>query len=729
MSRIVPVARVCVRHRVLVPLAWALLSAVLIGLAVLVPSSASTEFRLPDSESQRAADLLTRAGFGELAAGDGTLVLAAPAGVREPAVRAAVTDLVRRMNEVPGVHVSDPYAPPAGRISADGQVASAELSLGRADAPELAERAAEIRRIRDETRVPGLTVELAGDDFAEGTAGGLAEGVGLLAAAVILLMAFGSLIAAGLPLLVAVVGVGCGAALLVLLRHVVAMPDYAVYVTVMIGLGVGIDYALLVVTRYRAALARGAEVSAAVVEAMATAGRSVLFAGATVVLAVSGMLFLGPELGGGLALAAAGGVLMVMLAALTLLPALLGLVGTRIDRFGLPHRRDTAVDRPTLSHRWSRIVQRRPWPMALAALGLLALLTAPIVDLRLGWSDAGNRPVSDTTRRAYDLLSGAFGPGANGPLLLVAAPEDGAPPVPGLQAVVDEVARTPGVAAVSPVTPTPDGTAAVAVVLPTSGPQDEATTELVHRLRDHVLPAATDGRTRVLVTGANAASIDFAELTARRLPWLVGAVLLASLLLLVGVFRSVLVPLKAVAVNLLSVGAAYGVVVAVFQWGWLGQLVGLGRGGPVDAWVPVMLFVVVFGLSMDYEVFLLSRIREEYLRTRDNTRAVAEGLARTARVITAGAAIMVCVFATFGAFDERALKTIGIGLATAVLVDATVVRLVLVPAAMQLLGDRNWWWPGRGSRAGSTTPPPGTEVAGTRVPAVDQVPAEDPLSR
>ncbi|MGX7673448.1 MMPL family transporter [Plantactinospora sp. DSM 117369] len=712
MFGLAPTARACVRHRWLVLLGWAVLTAALLGLAGALPSTARVDFRMPGSESQRAADLLAEAGFGDLGAPDGTLVVAAPAGVRDPAVRAALDGLLHRLDEVPGVSVGSPYQPPGGQVSADGRIGTAEIGLGPgASAPEQAERAAQVSAIRDAFDAPGITVELAGDAFAETSAGGLAEGVGLLAAAVILLVAFGSLIAAGLPLLVAVVGVGCGSALLVLLRHVVTMPDFAIYLTVMIGLGVGIDYALLVVTRYRSALARGVDVPEAVVEAMETAGRSVLFAGTTVIIAVSGMLFLGPELGGGLALAAGCGVLLVMLAALTLLPALLGLVGRRIDRFGLPHRRSTghptvephpgvAAVRSAPAYRWSRVVQRRPWLLTSVALGLLVLLTLPALELRLGWSDASDRPTSDTTRRAYDLVTAGFGPGANGPLLLVAAdPAGGADPAKaadttGLRGAARAVADTPGVVAISEVVPLGGGIS-VAVVTPRTGPQAAETGQLVHRLRDEVLPPFAEPGFPILVSGANAAGIDFAELSVRRLPWLAGAVLVASFLLLTVVFRSLLVPLKAVLVNLLSVGAAYGVIVAIFQWGWLAGPLGTGDGGPVDAWVPTMLFVVVFGLSMDYEVFLLSRIREEYLRTRDNAGSVADGLAATARVITAAAAIMVCVFVAFAAFDDRSLKMMGIGLATAVLVDATIVRLVLVPAAMQLLGDRNWWLPGR----------------------------------
>ncbi|MGP3931812.1 MMPL family transporter [Nonomuraea sp. KM88] len=463
-------------------------------------------------------------------------------------------------------------------------------------------------------------MELAGDDFADFTPGGLTEGIGLLAAAIVLLVAFRSLIATVLPLVIGVVGVACGVALLTVLGHLVDTPGFAVYLTIMLGLGVGIDYALLIVTRFRAGLDEGLGVAEAVTRAMRTAGRSVLLAGLIVIVTGSGILFLGPSIGGGIALSAGCGVLMVMLASLTLLPALLALVGTRIDRFALSRR---SAARP-LAYRWSRVVQRRPWLMGTVALLALAALALPGTQLRVGWSDAGNRPVSDTTRRAHDLLARGFGPGMEAPLILA----------------VRDTGRAP--------------------------------------LGDVVRRAA-----------ATAAAIDYARHASGRMPWMVGAVLLASFVLLAGVFRSVVLPVKAIAVNLLSIGAAYGVVVAVFQQDVLGQ----GTAGPIDAWVPTMLFVITFGLSMDYEVFLLSRIREEYLTHGDDSRAVAGGLAATARVITAAATIMFCVFAAFGAFDDRALRVMGVGLAAAVLVDATVVRLVLVPAAMEVLGARNWWFP------------------------------------
>ncbi|WP_433366217.1 MMPL family transporter [Streptosporangium sp. CA-115845] len=686
MTSLNSLARFCARRRWLVLLAWLALAAALVVGAARAPGVTTDDFTLPGSESQRAADLLGD----RPAEPQGSLVVSAPSGVRAPGVRQAVTGLIARMNTVPGVEVATrtpagaagrsqvPPEAPYGQVSADGTVATVPIRhTGE-------EGAARLKEIRDAFRAPAaapasgtpavplLTVELFGEDFADFTPGGLTEGIGLLAAAVILLVAFRSLIAAVLPLLVGVTGVVCAASLLSLLGNFVPTPGFAVFVTIMLGLGVGIDYALLVVTRFRASLGEGRTVEDAVVRAMTTAGRSVLFAGITVIITGAGILFLGPSVGGGIALAAGCGVLMVMLAALTLLPALLSLLGTRVDRFSLPFRRGTAG---SWARRWSGAVQRRPFLAGALALGLLLGLALPAASLRFGWSDAGNRPISDTTRRAHELLAGGFGPGAAGPLVLVSAGP--------LGPAVAQAASTPGVADVTALDER------TALVVPETGPQDEATTGLVHALRAE-LPAP------VLVTGGTAAGIDFAEHSFDRLPGTAGAVLLASFVLLVPVFRSLVVPLKAIAVNLASIGASYGAVVAIFQW----DVFGLGTGGPIDAWVPMMLFVVTFGLTMDYEVFLLSRIQEEYARTRDNSGAVTEGLAATARVITAAAAIMFCVFAAFGTFDDRALQIMGIGLAAAVLIDATVVRLVLVPSVMELLGDRNWWFPGTAGRSG-----------------------------
>jgi RND superfamily putative drug exporter len=433
----------------------------------------------------------------------------------------------------------------------------------------------------------------------------------------------------------------------------------------------------------------------ATVRAIDTAGRAVLFAGITVVISVCGLLAMDLDTFRAVAAASALAVLLTMLAAVTLLPALLGFARERIDRFGLPHRhRAEGATREGFWVRWSHVVQRHPWPPLLAALGLLLLLAVPVLDLRLGFSDAGNRVETDTTRQAYDLLSEGFGPGFNSPFLLVAELPGGEPDFAAFESLTGQLNGQDGIAYASPPQSNTEGDTAISIVVPSTAPQDEATTKLVERLRDDIIPPAEAGTTaNILVGGAQAGVVDFVDYTADRMPLFIGAVLLLSFLLLLVVFRSILVPIKAVILNMLSLGASFGVIVAVFQWGWARQLVGIGKEGPIEAWAPLMIFAIVFGLSMDYEVFLLSRIKEEYDRTKNNNVAVADGLAATARVITAAAAIMVCVFGSFVLGHDRALKLLGFGMAIAVLIDATIVRMVLVPATMELLGDRNWWIP------------------------------------
>jgi RND superfamily putative drug exporter len=468
----------------------------------------------------------------------------------------------------------------------------------------------------------------------------------------------------------------------------------------MIGIGVGIDYALFIVTRYRSALAQGHPPRQAVSVAGSTAGRAVVFAGTTVVISILGLVLIGRAYLWGVALATSLAVSVVVLASVTVLPALLGFAGHSIDRLRLPWFRHDADDRTTLSRRWSRVMQRRPLMAGLAALAVLLILTAPATGLRLGNPDAGNGPTDLTSRRAFDLIGNRFGPGANGPLLVAvdlrsgtaaADPRSGAPTV---NRIAGDVKATQGVATVLPPALNDTGDAAALTVIPTTGPQEQATENLVHTLRDRVLPAAVAGNgARASVGGITATFIDDSEETASRLPLFIGGVVVLSFLLLMSVFRSPAVALKAAVMNLLSIGAAYGVMAVAASGGWLGGLIGIHDATPVPAWLPMMMFAILFGLSMDYEVFLLSRVREEYVRTGNNRQAVADGLASTARVITAAAAIMVTVFGAFVMEDAVFLKLAGLGLATAVFVDATVVRLVLVPATMELLGDRNWWLP------------------------------------
>jgi putative drug exporter of the RND superfamily len=515
------------------------------------------------------------------------------------------------------------------------------------------------------------------------------ETVGLMVAAAVLLLAFGSIVAAGMPIATALFGLGISSALGGILAAVIDVPDWAPSVAAMIGIGVGIDYALLIVTRFRSALDRGLAPSEATAEAVATAGRSVLVAGTTVVISMMGLFLMGLTYLYGVALSAIIAVLVVMAASVTLLPALLGFARERVNRLRIPGVRATATAKAGPAARWSRAIQRRPWTAAIAGTAVLLVLAAPVTGLRLAFPDAGNDPAETTTRQAYDLTAKGFGPGSAGPLVLVAGlhrTDDRA----ALAELAKEIGREDGVASVDRPLLNAAGDTAVLTVAPTAAPQDRGTEELLVRLRDEVVPGSG---LDVTIGGATASFTDQAAVTAERLPLFIGGVVGLSFLLLVATFRAPLVALKAGILNVLSIGAAYGVVAVVADGGFFGQLVGIDSPTPVPPFIPVMMFAILFGLSMDYEVFLLSRIREEYLTGGDTSRAVVEGLARTARVITAAATIMVAVFGAFVLSGDVFLKLIGIGLAASVLIDATVVRMVLVPAVMQLLGERNWWLP------------------------------------
>jgi len=669
-------ARLMYRRRRWVLAGWIVLLIATFALASSLNGAFKTEFKLPGTESQAAFDLLEKSSFRNRQV-QAQIVFAAEQGVDDAAVKQAMEGLFDEVEQkIADVEVASPYAAEGGRqISRNGKIAYAQLNLADRSGEKFTEAGKEIKRFGSDIHVPGLRVEFGGDIFASNEIGGASEAIGLLAAMIILLVAFGSLLAMGLPIGTALFGIGTGVAIVLSVRTLVDMPDFTTAAVAMVGLGVGIDYALFIVTRYRENLVAGLDPERSVVHAIDTAGRAVLFAGTTVVISVLGLLLMKTSIMRGVAIGISIGVLTTMLASVTLLPALLGFVGRKIDKFGLPHRKRADTDvRESGWKRWSHLIQRRPWPAAIIGLAVLLLRAVPLLSMRLGFTDAGNRPTSDTTRRAYDLVADGFGAGFNGPLLLAAETPNGQADVDKLNELTAKLNETKGVVFATP-------------------PQAKATADLVNHLRDDVVPSVVGNDPDVKVGGLTAAADDFASYTASRLPIFMGAVLVLSFLLLMLVFRSLLVPLKAVIMNLLSIGAAYGVVVAVFQWGWCASLIGVGREAPVEAWAPVFIFAVVFGLSMDYEVFLLSRIREEYDRTGDNATAVADGLALTARVITAAALIMFCVFGSFVFGPEVALKLMGLGLAVAVLIDATIVRMVLVPATMELLGDWNWWLP------------------------------------
>jgi RND superfamily putative drug exporter len=676
---------------------WIVALVAVIALSRVFGGAYATDFSLPGTESQRAFDLLQQR-FPTQSGGTADIVFKADQGATNAAVKAAMLHLFGQVAALPGVvSVTSPYAPGTRAISPDGKIAFAQIQFR--EQPQDVPKAVvdHLLALGAAAQKQGLQIEFGGQviDQSEFKPPGGAETVGILAALLILLFTFGSLVAAGLPIMTALFGVGTGTALLLLAANFIKVANVSTEIAAMIGIGVGIDYALFIITRYRSTLQDGVEPLEAVETALATSGRAVVLAGTIVVISMLGILLMGFTFVQGIAVGGAAAVFATMLAAITLLPAMLGFAGRKIDRLRVPGwGRGKATRDQGFWYRWSRLIQRRPWPALVVSLGLLLLLAWPFLSIRLGAADDGNNPTSLTTRRAYDLIAEGFGPGFNGPLIL-AAELSNRGQAAALNPLVGALKSTPGVAAVSPPIVSPKGNAAVITVYPTTSPQDAATTDLVHTLRDHVIPSTMTGTgVNVLVGGATAAIVDFSQKIAARLPVLIAVVVGLSFLLLMAVFRSILVPVKAAIMNLLSIGAAYGVMVAVFQWGWGGRVIGVDKAGPIEAWVPMMMFTILFGLSMDYEIFLLSRIREEYVVSGDNAEAVANGVALTGRVITAAAAIMIAVFFSFVVgFDMRQIKEIGFGLAVAVLVDATIVRMVLVPATMELLGNANWWFP------------------------------------
>lgn len=692
-------ARWSYRHRWWMLLIWVFVLVGALGLQGAVGGDYSTDFSLPGAESQKAFDLLEDS-FPGVAGDTADIVFKAEQGVTDPQVRDAMEGLFAEISEVDRVvGIDSPYSEPGARqVSPDGTIAFATVHFSvvedQAVPPEIGK---EIVALAAEVDVEGLTVEPGGSviTFSEFEEPGGAEGIGILFAMVILLITFGSVLAMGLPIGTALFGIAIGLSLVMLFANFLSVPDFTPQLASMIGIGVGIDYALFIVTRYRQQLHHGLDPEQATMVAITTSGKAVLFAGTTVVISLLGILLMGFAFVEGLAVGGAATVAVTMIASVTLLPAFLGFVGKGVDRWRLPwFHQDESKFEHSLAYRWSRVIQRFPWPAAIVGLAVLVLMSIPLFSIRLGFADASGSSTERSSRRAYDLLSEGFGPGFNGPLLLATeldSPDD----TSTLEAAGATLSETEGIAAVTPPQVSPNGETAVLTAFPTTSPQDEATTKLVERLRADVIPEATgDEGNPIYVGGLTASIVDFSEANADRLPTLLVVVIGLSFLLLVVVFRSIVVPLKAAVMNLLSISAAYGAVVAIFQWGWLKGLVGVETTAPIEAWVPMMLFTILFGLSMDYEIFLLSRVREEYVKIKDNGAAVANGLATTARVITAAAAIMVTLFLVFVfGFEERAIKLFAVGLAVAIFVDATVVRLVLVPATMELLGDANWWLP------------------------------------
>jgi putative drug exporter of the RND superfamily len=684
-------ADIAYRRRGRVVLGWILGAVVIIGVGSALAGEYNADYDTPGSESKAAGEL-TEQRFDGYSGQEVYVVWEDPSGARSVRARRRLDAFFAQAEQVDHVARHTPI-----RVSRDGTIGSTTLPLTvpgwevpKGDGEKLIAAA-------EQHGGDGLEIRLGGDPIYQAQEAASPEGIGFLGAAIVLLIAFGSVVAAGLPLAIALIGLGItSGGLIALLANVIDVPDWTTAVSGLIGIGVGIDYALLVLTRFRSALRDGKDRHDAVVEAVTTAGRSVIIAGATVVIAVLGLFLTGLPYMYGVAISASLAVLVVMLAAVTLLPALLSYLGPRVDRWRLPFlgrtlRAEGNGESPAA--RWSHAVQRRPWSAAIAATALLLALAAPALGMRLGFPDAGNDPPDTMTRQAYDLNTEGFGAGTNGPLVIAAElPERAA------GAEIDSFAQRlrgePGVAYVPKPVINRERNAAIVTVIPTASPQDADTEELVNRLRDDVVPEALrDTAITAEIGGVTAALEDQSEYMKDRLPLFIAGVVGLSFLLLLVAFHSPLISLKAAVMNLLSVSAAYGVMTLVAKGGAFSRLIGIDHEVPIAPFMPVMMFAILFGLSMDYEVFLISRIREEYLKDGDTRRAVADGLAKTARVITAAAAIMVVVFLAFLAAPDVFLKLFGIGLAAAIFLDATLIRMVLVPAVMQLLGSRNWWIP------------------------------------
>jgi RND superfamily putative drug exporter len=689
--RLARLADIAYRRRGRVVLAWIVATVVLIGLGSALAGEYHADYNTPGSESKAASEF-TKREFSGYSGQEIYVVWKNPQGVDNPPTKRQMNAFFSQAEKVDHVERRG-----AIRVSEDGTIATTTLPLNVPGWEVKKEQGEELITAAEDNDGSGLQIELGGEPIYAAQEQTSPEGLGFLGAAIVLLIAFGSLVAAGLPLLIALVGLGItSGGLIALLANVIDVPNWTTAVSGLIGIGVGIDYSLLVLTRFRAAMRSGKDRHDAVVEAVSTAGRSVLIAGSTVVIAVLGLFLTGLPYMYGVAISASLAVLVVMIASITLLPALLSYLGPKVDRLRIPFlgrrlEKEGSSDSPAA--RWSHAVQRRPWTAAIVATAILLALAAPALGMRLGFPDAGNDKPGTMTRQAYDLISEGFGPGANGPLVIAAELPD-----QGSRSAVDNLTthlrEDPGVAYVAPSRFNSAGTAAIVTVIPTTSPQDAATTDLVDHLRHTVIPDALEGSGVVTrLGGVTPALEDQSKYITGRMPLFIIGVVGLSFLLLLFAFHSPLISLKAAVMNLLSVSAAYGVMTLVAKGGAVGELIGIDHEVPVAPFMPVMMFAILFGLSMDYEVFLVSRIREEYLKDRDTRRAVADGLAKTARVITAAAAIMVVVFLAFVASPEVFLKLFGIGLAAAIFLDATVVRMVLVPAVMQLLGARNWWCP------------------------------------
>ncbi|MFI9625651.1 MMPL family transporter [Streptomyces sp. NPDC052042] len=697
------IARWCIRHRLVVVLFWLLSLGGAATAAGLAGSAYSDQYDVPGTEAGRAAELL-KDGFTDLGGDSDTIVWhTTDSTVRATDVRQTMTRTLHAVEELPGVGaVTGPYgAAGAGQISGDGHTAYATVTFDRPSDEISTHQAQALVDTAKAAESAHLQVELGGPAVALTEAPGVhfGEAVGIVVAAVVLFLAFGSLAASMLPIATALVSVGTAYAGIVLLGHVMTVADFAPMLGMLIGLGVGIDYALFIVTRHRTGLRQGMPVAEAARKAVVTTGRAVVFAGATVCVALLGMLVLRLDFLNGVAIAASLTVVLTVAASVTLLPALLSFIGMRAlsrrERVALAEHGPRPEHPTGFAARWSALVERRPRLLGAVAAVVMLVLALPAFSLHPGTSDQGNNPASSTTRRAYDLMAEGFGPGVNGPLTIVAQ-LDGAGDRLAMDGLPTVLRATEGVASVGPVTYNGSGGTAFVSVVPTSSPQSRDTSDLVDRLRADVLPKAEANTSlRAHVGGMTAGYDDFARTIMGKLPLFVAAVIGLGCLLLLLAFRSIGIPAKAALMNIAAVASSFGIVVAVFQWGWGSELLGLGGPGPIEPFLPVIMVSVLFGLSMDYQVFLVGRMYEEWLETGDNRRAVRVGLAETGRVINSAAVIMISVFLAFVLSGDRVIAMFGIGLAAAVALDAFVLRTLLVPALMHLLGGANWWLPRR----------------------------------
>ncbi|MFG1808920.1 MMPL family transporter [Streptomyces sp. NPDC049040] len=695
-------ARWCFRHKWLVILLWvaALLGAGSAGR--IAGDTYSNVFSLPNTESSKVIDLLDKAVHDQSGESDTVVWHVDSGSVRDASVRQRIAPMLEKVRHQKDVgKVVSPYDPAgAAQISKDGRTAYATVTYDVLGAELDKSQVHDLIDTAQGARADGLKVELGGNIIAsvEEPPAGLSEFVGIAAAAVVLFLAFGSLFGMLTPIVTALFAIAISGSMITLLTHTMNVPDFAGQLAMLVGLGVGIDYALFIVTRHRKGILSGKSPEESAVTAVNTSGRAVLFAGGTVCIALLGMFTVGLPLLYGVAISAAMTVVVSVLAAITLLPAMLGVFGMRV--LSRRQRRKFAATGPRTGDavgaamRWSTFVQRHPKSLAVVAVVVMATLAIPTLALRLGSSDQGNDQKSSTTRKAYDILADGFGPGFNGPLTILAEVPGGAGDKAALDSLVTTLGHTKGIAQAAAMPMQPNSTVALVRAVPTTSPQDKATTELINHLRDDVVPAAERGTTmKAYVGGPTATFKDFASVLGGKLPLFIGAIIALGFVLLLLAFRSVVVPLTAAVMNMVAAAASFGVLVATFQWAWGGSLLGATREGPIDAFLPVIMLALLFGLSMDYQVFLVSRMHEEWVHTKDSARAVRVGLAETSRVINSAAVIMICVFGAFALSGVRVLGMFGIGLAGAVALDAFILRTVLVPSLMHMFGKANWWLP------------------------------------